>query len=119
MNAFPTAAVLRPGPRLPGHHITMPGSPAALAALRAFGGEALQDPTLLGRFGDVLTPTLLAWGENDSVVSAGFGRADADAVPNARFVLIPDTGHLPMHEAPDETISVIDAFVADETLTKD
>ncbi|WP_405115484.1 alpha/beta hydrolase [Micromonospora sp. NBC_01405] len=125
------------GPRIPGHRLTMPGPPppsavpapaeaaprgpwpAALAALRAYGGEALQDPTLLGRFGDVLTPTLLIWGENDPVVSAGFGRAYADAVPNARFALIPDAGHLPIREAPDETFAAIDAFLADETLTKD
>ncbi|MGW1062254.1 alpha/beta fold hydrolase [Micromonospora rubida] len=42
-----------------------------------------------------------------------------DAVPNARSVLIPDAGHLPMREAPDETFSVIDAFLTDETFTKD
>ncbi|WP_405110430.1 alpha/beta hydrolase [Micromonospora sp. NBC_01405] len=83
----------------------------------------------------VLAPTHPGWGDTqrpdelssvtdlaapaDPVVSASFGRAYADAVPNARFVLIPDAGHLPMREAPDETLSVIDAFLADETLTKD
>ncbi|MFF3868192.1 alpha/beta fold hydrolase [Micromonospora sp. NPDC001898] len=141
MNASPTATVLRP---LPGLDLNVRGAGHGEAVLILHGasgpdsidtlldhlsvGPRVLAPTQPGwggtqrpdeLIGDVLTPTPLVWGESDPVVSAGFGRAYADAVPNARFVLIPDAGHPPMREAPDETFVVIDAFLADETLTKD
>ncbi|WP_201787170.1 alpha/beta fold hydrolase [Actinoplanes sp. TFC3] len=117
------------GPQIPGHDITTPKpnpagataqqqprrgpSPAALAALRAYTGDGMQDTTLLQRATRITIPTLLLWGENDPIVTPDFGRAYARAFPDGRFTLIPGAGHLPMREAPELTYAALDGFLND------
>lgn len=84
-----------------------------MVALTTYTGPDMQDPTLLDRIRTLEAPALLIWGENDSVISPDFGRADADAFPDARFALIPGGGHLPMREAPDQTFAALDTFLTE------
>lgn len=107
------------GPEVPGHEVRTPvqtpntpgPSPEAIRTMLAYTGPAMADPKLLHRLGRVAVPTLAVWGEDDAVVTPDFGRAYAAAVPDARFEVIPDAGHLPWREAPDATFAAIDAFV--------
>jgi len=118
------------GPHIPGHTVRMPSgpppgapapagppqrgpSPAAMATLTTYTGPDMQDPTLLDRIRTLEVPALLIWGENDPVISPDFGRAYADAFPDARFALIPGGGHLPMREAPDQTFATLDTFLTE------
>ncbi|GAB3868305.1 alpha/beta fold hydrolase [Dactylosporangium cerinum] len=122
------------GPHIPGHTIRPPSGPppggpppatagaggpprAGLAALTAYTGPDMQDPTLLDRIRKLDIPALLIWGEHDPVISPDFGRAYAAAFPDARFELIPGGGHLPMREAPDQTFAALDTFL-NETLNE-
>jgi pimeloyl-ACP methyl ester carboxylesterase len=103
------------GPEIPGQRVQAPTSgpgpsPENMAALRVYAGSAMADPALLHRLGQVKLPTLLVWGEHDTVVTPDFGRAYAAAFANAWFVVIPDAGHIPMREAPAATFAVIDGF---------
>lgn len=78
------------------------------AALEVYSGpNAMADPTLLERLAKVTHPTLVAWGESDQVVDADYGRAWANAVPDARFELLPGTGHMPQVETPAEFLPVV------------
>lgn len=43
-------------------------------------------------------PILIVWGEEDSWVTLGRGKALADSLPGAQLTVIPDSGHLPMEE---------------------
>ena len=45
--------------------------------------------------------TLIIWGEHDSWIPIASGRTLAGQMPNARFVLVPSAGHLPLEEQPD------------------
>jgi pimeloyl-ACP methyl ester carboxylesterase len=105
------------GPRIPGHEVGVPQGrgpgPAqgAAAALRAYAGPDLNDPKLLIRLARVRVPVLVLWGENDVIVPPDFGRAYAEALPDARFELIPGAGHVPMREAPDMTYELIRSFL--------
>jgi pimeloyl-ACP methyl ester carboxylesterase len=114
------------GPQIPGHPVIVPAAPpgtaanglrrggpppAAMAALRAYGGAQLQDSTLLERCAAVAIPVLVLWGDDDPIVSPGFGRAYADAFPHSRFELIPGGGHVPMRQAPELTFAAIDTFL--------
>jgi pimeloyl-ACP methyl ester carboxylesterase len=72
------------------------------AALAAYAGTSMSDPGLTRRLGSLEIPTLVLWGESDRIVDADYGRAYAAAIPMARFQLLPDTGHSPQLETPDQ-----------------
>jgi pimeloyl-ACP methyl ester carboxylesterase len=77
------------------------------AAISVYAGTAMTDPTLAGRLGTLEVPALVLWGDSDGIVDAGYGRAYAAAIPMARFQLLPDTGHSPQQETPDQVIHAI------------
>jgi pimeloyl-ACP methyl ester carboxylesterase len=77
------------------------------AAIGVYAGTAMTDPTLAGRLGSLELPTLVLWGTSDGIVDAGYGRAYAAAIPMAQFQLLPDTGHSPQLETPDQVIQAI------------
>lgn len=58
-------------------------------------------------------PALVVWGENDAVISAAAGKRAADRMPRARFVAIPETGHIPMEESPEELLRIMVPFLED------
>jgi pimeloyl-ACP methyl ester carboxylesterase len=94
-----------------------PEARAAAAANRAtlavYGGKPTKvDPTLRGRLNKVKVPTLVVWGESDRVVDPDYGRAFAAAIPNARFELLPQTGHVPQIETPERLLKAILDFAA-------
>jgi pimeloyl-ACP methyl ester carboxylesterase len=77
------------------------------AALITYSGSAMSEPTLLGRLAAVEIPTLVLWGDSDRIVTPEYGRAWADAIPEARFELLKDTGHMPQLESPDQVLEAI------------
>ena len=77
------------------------------AAISVYAGSAMADPTLLERLGSLEIPTLVLWGRSDGIVDVDYGRAYAAAIPKARFQLLPDTGHSPQLETPDQVIRAI------------
>lgn len=107
------------GPEIPGHRMQVdwekPGGgpmPANMHVVYGYAGRSLSDPKLLRRLRRVRTPTLVLWGENDTVYPPEYGRAYAEAFADGRFELIPDAGHIPVNEAPEATFAAIDAFLA-------
>ncbi|SBT45151.1 alpha/beta fold hydrolase [Micromonospora auratinigra] len=82
------------------------------AALGVYGGRSMADPTLAGRLAGIGVPTLVLWGDSDRIADVDYGRAYAGAVPAARFRVLPDTGHLPQLETPEQTVH---ALLADVT----
>jgi pimeloyl-ACP methyl ester carboxylesterase len=84
---------------------------ANMATMKLLAGDPyMHDPGLLARLGDVRVPTLVLWGEADRVVTPGYGRRLAAAIPGARFALVPRAGHLPQIEQAEATCAEIDAF---------
>lgn len=97
-----------PAAMTPPQREAMAGNRAALAV---YGGAAMTDPSLAGRLAAVTVPTLVLWGDSDGIVDPDYGRAYAAAVPNARFHLFPQTGHLPQLEAPDQLLDALSTFM--------
>jgi len=99
----------------PGRFTPDPGAPgptpemiaANAAALAAYGGRSMTDPTLLGRLGELDLPVQVIWGEADRVAPPDYGRAYAKAIPTASFTLMPGAGHLPQVEAPEDLLGLI------------
>ncbi len=55
-------------------------------------------------------PALVVWGARDPYIPARFGRAYAEALPNAELLELPDAGHWPWLDRPD-TIDRVAAFL--------
>jgi pimeloyl-ACP methyl ester carboxylesterase len=92
--------------------VTLPPAAQAIAAgnraaISVYAGPAMTDPALAGRLGTLEIPTLVLWGDSDGIADADYGRAYAAAIPMARFQLLPDTGHSPQLETPDQVIRAI------------
>jgi pimeloyl-ACP methyl ester carboxylesterase len=82
------------------------------AALSVYAGEpSMVDPTLRTRLAGVTAPALVVWGDSDRIVDPDYGRAYADAIPGATFLLLNQTGHLPQLENPDELEKAVTDFM--------
>jgi pimeloyl-ACP methyl ester carboxylesterase len=55
-------------------------------------------------------PALVVWGARDPYIPARFGRAYAEALPNAELLELPDAGHWPWLDRPD-TIDRVAGFL--------
>ena len=64
-----------------------------------------------GELGRITAPTLLLWGEQDAL----FPREEQDrlvgAIPDARLIVYPETGHCPNWERPEQVAGHLDAFM--------
>lgn len=87
---------------------TMAGSQQTLAIYA--GPEFMFAPKLRRRLHRVTIPVLVAWGEEDGIVSVGYGRAYAAAFSGGRFLLIPEAGHFPQIEQPAAVLGAIGEF---------
>ncbi len=91
---------------------------ANFQALGVYGQEpGMRDPKLRRRLGRVRIPALVVWGESDGVVDPDYGRAYAQSLPNARFALIPEAGHLPQIEQPERLLALVWEFADSITTT--
>jgi pimeloyl-ACP methyl ester carboxylesterase len=82
------------------------------AALAVYAGTRMADPSLRARLTAIGYPTLVAWGDADQIVDPDYGRAFAAAIPGARFLLLPGTGHLPQLETPQLLFQAVWDFAA-------
>ena len=73
-------------------------------------GQGMGDPKLRRRLGRVRIPVLVVWGESDGVIDPEYGRAYAQAFPDASFHLIPEAGHLPQIEQPERVLTLVWEF---------
>ncbi len=56
-------------------------------------------------------PTMVVTGENDVIIRAEDSKAMADSIPGARFVTIPNSGHLSNLENPEAFNAVLENFL--------
>ncbi|WP_433044095.1 alpha/beta fold hydrolase [Dactylosporangium sp. CS-033363] len=103
----PTGRVIDPGTMPEAARRNMAGN---RETLRRYAGDMV-DPTLKARLQAVRTPALVVWGDSDRIADPGYGRAFAAAIPDADFVLLERTGHLPQLESPDALIGPLWRFL--------
>lgn len=72
-------------------------------------------PDLRGVLRSVHVPALVVTGAQDRTIVPRWGRWVADAMPDGRFVLLPDSGHVPHQERPDALATIVRPFL-DEVL---
>jgi pimeloyl-ACP methyl ester carboxylesterase len=83
------------------------GNPGFVDAL-----DALTDYPIRARLGEIACPTLVVWGTEDRLVPVRDAAEFERLIPDARKVVWPQTGHMPMLERPAAFNAVLDEFVA-------
>ena len=63
-------------------------------------------------FAGFKVPTLILWGEEDTLIPVTAGQWFAKAIPSARLIVYPKIGHIPMEEAADQSAADVDAFLS-------
>lgn len=78
----------------------------------SYAGEYfIFEPGLRRRLHRVTIPVLVAWGQDDGVVTAEYGRSYAASFANGRFQPIAEAGHFPHIEQPGAVLGAIGDFV--------
>ncbi|MFL5840084.1 MAG: alpha/beta fold hydrolase [Thermoleophilaceae bacterium] len=75
--------------------------------------DALTDYDFRDRLGEVKCPTLLVWGSDDNLVPVEDADEFERLIPNARKVILEDTGHAPMIERPQTFNDLLMDFLND------
>jgi pimeloyl-ACP methyl ester carboxylesterase len=57
-------------------------------------------------------PTLIVWGERDSIIPSAHGRAAHAAMPGSRLEIFPGAGHMPHHHDPARFAGTLSDFCA-------
>jgi pimeloyl-ACP methyl ester carboxylesterase len=65
-----------------------------------------------GRLGEIECPVLCLWGVHDKFSPAADGKRIVAAVKHGKYVELPECGHFPTLEYPDETTAVLRAWLA-------
>ena len=90
-------------------------SDAFTASLRGLAvSYALAGPRSLWRqVAAVQVPTLVVWGTEDKLMPVALAERTAAAVPGARLLVLPDTGHVAQLEAPETTARAVLGLIED------
>lgn len=64
-------------------------------------------------------PALIIWGEEDRLIPLAAGQWLDANLPDAEFHALPNIGHLPMEEAPAESLAMLRGWLAKHRLTRD
>jgi 3-oxoadipate enol-lactonase len=80
--------------------------PAFYAGAAAIIG-LLESLDLTPELGKITAPTLVLGGEHDRIFPPEHSRAIAALIPNARLVIVPDTGHGLLFECVDEVVKLL------------
>lgn len=71
----------------------------------------IRQADLAEHLGEVTVPTLVVWGENDTLIDPLIGRELAASLPWAELVVIPGAGHNPMWDRPHRFNEVLVEFL--------
>ena len=85
------------------------GGPGFESALRACLEYDFRD-----RLPEIRRPTLIVWGEKDSIIPVRDAQEFERLIPDSRKVVMKDTGHIPMAERPGAFNNVMMDFLAEE-----
>jgi len=101
----PGKFLIDPSTMTPQQQAILAGNRAALSVYA--GDTSMMDPTLRERLSAVTLPVRVIWGSHDRIADPDYGRAFAAAIPDAEFVLLTETGHMPQLETPKRLVPAV------------
>ena len=88
----------------------LPGSRNALKQTARYIVPSNVDE-LVGRFKQILVPTQIIWGEQDSVVPVENAYRFNNDIRNSKLTVLPQTGHIPHEERPNQVLEALGEFI--------
>lgn len=88
----------------------LPGAEFALAQT-AKHIVPLDVDAITARFSEVSVPTLIIWGKDDRVIPLENGYRLHAAIQTSQLIILPETGHIPHEERPEEVMLAIKEFL--------
>ena len=82
------------------------------AARNIYLDEPHGEAGFYARLAELEPPALFVWGDDDRLIPAGFSRHVAEALPEARQVILDDCGHVPQVELAEQTNRLIRTQIA-------
>lgn len=80
------------------------------ATLRRF--QLDPDTVLETRAGEIAIPTLILWGDQDTLIPADAGAVWKSKVKGSELIVYPGIGHIPMEETPEKSAADVARFLA-------
>ncbi|NVE94603.1 alpha/beta hydrolase [Altererythrobacter sp. JGD-16] len=90
-----------------------PGNRAATIERFSIGWSSFDESDV----GQITAPTLILWGEEDTLIPLSAGEWYADTLPNAQLISYPGIGHLPQEEAADQTVGDVQEWLVSAPLS--
>ena len=84
------------------------GTPGFLPAM-----EAIVEHRISARLPQIACPTFVMWGRDDRVIPVRDAQRFGELIPDARVVVLPDTGHVAMLERPARFNALLEAFMTE------
>ncbi len=69
------------------------------------------DEAVAERLGAIRAPTLILWGDKDTLIPVENAAEFARRIPGAKVVIYPDVGHVPMEEVAEKSAADVAAFL--------
>ena len=79
------------------------------ATLKRF--QSVQDTFVADHVAEIKAPTLIIWGDRDTLVPLNVGEALRDAIKGSQFIVYRDVGHIPMEEVADRSAEAVRVFL--------
>jgi pimeloyl-ACP methyl ester carboxylesterase len=76
------------------------------------------EPASKEKLAAIKVPTLIMWGAEDGLIPVSSAKWFAQAIPQAKSVIYPGVGHIPMEEIPDQSAKDMKAFLDEVYKTK-
>jgi 2-hydroxy-6-oxonona-2,4-dienedioate hydrolase len=73
-------------------------------------------PALRGRLSEIINPTLIVWGDSDSMIPLQYSKEFRE-IPGSELVVLRDSGHTPYVEKPMTFNRIVIKFLAGKELT--
>jgi pimeloyl-ACP methyl ester carboxylesterase len=80
---------------------------ARFGSFRTAAGSPEPDLSVLSQ------PTLVLWGEHDALIPPEVGQRFVEVLFDARLIVYPDAGHIPMEEVPERSAADVRTFLAE------
>ena len=81
------------------------------ATMKRFSSPGSMKSATREQLAAIRVPVMIMWGEEDNLIPVSSAKWFASALPEAKLVIYPNVGHIPMEEVPDRSATDVKAWL--------